>query len=163
MSPTTVTGARICTTLLSFMSSSFVFAQIASTTDSANSSFLDRREMHSSRSTVAAESQDERKLPQRVSPMTDVHGRPGIVLLVNLKWEVRHPGLAQGMESLLVTTRYLYRVIILAGPSMLVTWVRVPRLVPLLQTLLQFGGVPPHVTDQARARDFVPLLNCLLT
>ncbi|KAH8640083.1 hypothetical protein IG631_03024 [Alternaria alternata] len=54
MSPTTVTGALICTTLLSFMSSSLVFAHIASTTDSASSSFFDRRDMHSSRSTVAA-------------------------------------------------------------------------------------------------------------
>lgn len=57
MSPTTVTGARMCTTLLSFMSSSFVFAHIASTTDSASSSFLERRDMHSSRSTEAARGQ----------------------------------------------------------------------------------------------------------
>lgn len=53
MSPTTVTGAAICTTLLSFINSSFVFAHIASMTESASSSFLYSRDMHSSRSTVA--------------------------------------------------------------------------------------------------------------
>src|SRR5688572_14157173 len=53
MSPTTVTGARTCTTLLSRMSSSLVFAHIASMTDSARSSFLYSRDMHSSRSTEA--------------------------------------------------------------------------------------------------------------
>jgi len=53
ISPTTVTGACMCTTLLSFINSSFVLAHIASMTESASSSFLYSREMHSSRSTLA--------------------------------------------------------------------------------------------------------------
>lgn len=53
MSPTTVTGACICTTLLSFINSSFVLAHIASMTESASNSLRYRRSMHSSRSTLA--------------------------------------------------------------------------------------------------------------
>lgn len=38
ISPTTVTGAAMCTTLLSFINNSFAFAHIASITESASSS-----------------------------------------------------------------------------------------------------------------------------
>lgn len=78
ISPTTVTGALMCTTLLSFMRSSFVLAHIASMTDSASSSFFESRDMHSSRSTVAMRSQ--RPHVCTFAPMRDVQGRPGMVV-----------------------------------------------------------------------------------
>lgn len=43
----------MCTTLLSFMSSSLALAHIASITESASSSFLYNRSMHSSKSMLA--------------------------------------------------------------------------------------------------------------
>lgn len=60
MSPTTVTGACMCTTLLSFISSSFVFAHTASITESARSSLRYSRSMHSSRSTLATHGVSQR-------------------------------------------------------------------------------------------------------
>lgn len=53
MSPTTVTGADMCTTLLSFINISLAFAHIASMRDSARSCFLYNCEIHSSRSILA--------------------------------------------------------------------------------------------------------------
>ena len=77
MSPTTVTGAAMCTTLLSFIKSSFVLAQMASTTDSANSSFLYNRSIHSSKSTLA-----ELQFQYGIYTMCleKVPGRPGIII-----------------------------------------------------------------------------------
>ena len=68
--------------------------------------------MHSSRSTVAARGQYACRRGARRATATDVHGRPGMVVVVRRAWAWAslHPrrgsGLgAQGVESILVASR----------------------------------------------------------
>lgn len=48
---------------------------------------------------------------------TDVHGRPGMVIFVRLMCSMLHPRRAQGIESILVASKFLYRTIILGDTS----------------------------------------------
>lgn len=88
---------------------------------------------------------------ERGAPATDVHGSPGMVVFVRGMWGVRHPRLAQGMESKLVANRCLYRTIILGGASRLSMRVLAQQRVAWGATLLFRGLSEMRVTPASRA------------